>query len=300
MTLDASGNLGVGTTSPSGTGKSVEISGSGDATVKVTGGTGGNAYLQLNAGSSSNAYINSVGSGALIFGANGVASSHARITSEGNFLVNITTSVSFGSGHRIYRNVSEGGYILSIDGGVEYAMLALAVSSGGYSGNLAAQWIGKNSTTSRSINAGGTINASGADYAEYMEKAGDFIIAKGDICGIDINGKLTNVYADAISFVVKSTNPSYVGNDTWGVGFKDDVEGLENARQNVDRIAFAGQVPVNVLGATPGQYIIPVNDNGNIKGMPVSNPTFEQYQSAVGKVISIQEDGRASIIVKTI
>jgi len=88
MKLDASGNLGVGTASPSGTGKTVEVSGSGDATVKVTGGTGGNAYLQLNAGSSSNAYINSVGSGALIFGANGVASSHARITSGGDFAIN--------------------------------------------------------------------------------------------------------------------------------------------------------------------------------------------------------------------
>ena len=36
----------------------------------------------------------------------------------------------------------------------------------------------------------------------------------------------------------------------------------EAARQTVDRIAFAGQVPVNVTGATPGQYIIPVNNNG--------------------------------------
>jgi 3-deoxy-D-arabino-heptulosonate 7-phosphate (DAHP) synthase class II len=73
---------------------------------------------------------------------------------------------------------------------------------------------------------------------------------------------------------------------------------LEAARQLVDRIAFAGQVPVNVMGATAGQYIIPVNDNGAIKGEAVSNPTFEQYQTAVGKVIAIESDGRAKIIVK--
>jgi hypothetical protein len=30
----------------------------------------------------------------------------------------------------------------------------------------------------------------------------------------------------------------------------------------------------------------------------VSNPTFEQYQTAVGKVIAIESDGRAKIIVK--
>jgi hypothetical protein len=57
-------------------------------------------------------------------------------------------------------------------------------------------------------------------------------------------------------------------------------------------------VPVNVLGATAGQYIIPVNDNGAIKGEAVTSPTFEQYQAAVGKVIAIEADGRAKIIVK--
>jgi hypothetical protein len=131
-----------------------------------------------------------------------------------------------------------------------------------------------------------------------MEKAGEFFIAKGDVCGIDADGKLTNVYANAVAFVVKSTNPSYVGGDSWGAGYKDDPEGLEAARQKVDRIAFSGQVPVNVLGATPGQYIVPGNDNGAIKGVAVSNPSFEQYQMAIGKVIAIEDDGRARIIVK--
>jgi len=175
------------------------------------------------------------------------------------------------------------------------------------------------SATGRSISAGGTINASGADYAEYMTKCGDFNIAKGAICGVTLKGELTNVFADAISFMVKSTNPSYVGGDAWGdenaVGERpkrlddetDDQffarkapfeKALETARQKVDRVAFAGQVPVNVLGATAGQYIIPVNDNGAIGGQAISNPTFEQYQSAVGKVIAIEPDGRAKIIVK--
>jgi hypothetical protein len=189
-------------------------------------------------------------------------------------------------------------------------------------------------TSGRSINASGTINASGADYAEYMTKAGDFTVAKGAVVGINAEGKLTNVFADAISFAVKSTDPSYVGGDVWGtetaLGMEqpkqpvqrqatEDAETdeefavrqaqyesdkaafnvvLETARQTVDRIAFAGQVPVNVTGATAGQYIIPVNDNGAIKGVAVSSPTFEQYQQAVGKVIAIEQDGRARIIVK--
>jgi hypothetical protein len=173
--------------------------------------------------------------------------------------------------------------------------------------------VNKNNGTNRSINAEGTINALGTDYAEYMVKSGDFTVAKGDVVGIDAQGKLTNVFADAISFVVKSTNPSFVGGDSWGsenaIGKRpnDDAtqeekntfnDALEAARSLVDRIAFTGQVPVNVTGASAGQYIIPVNDNGAIKGQAVSNPTFEQYQSAVGKVIAIESDGRAKIIVK--
>ena len=183
----------------------------------------------------------------------------------------------------------------------------------GFNAAATANVMGYHAATSRSLNAGGTINASGADYAEYMTKAGDFTVAKGDVVGINAQGKLTNVFADAVSFVVKSTDPSYVGGDTWGsvdvVGLRPNEEAtqaekdayeatLEAARQTVDRIAFSGQVPVNVLGATAGQYIVPVNDNGAIKGQAVSNPTFEQYQSAVGKVIAIEADGRAKIIVK--
>jgi len=148
----------------------------------------------------------------------------------------------------------------------------------------------------RSISAAGSINASGADYAEYMTKANDFVVAKGDIVGINANGKLTNIFADAISFVVKSTDPSYVGNDKWAEDYEGDA--YEAARQLVDRIAFAGQVPVNVTDANPGDYIVPVNDNGAIMGVAVSNPTFEQYQQAVGKVIAIEQDGRARILVK--
>jgi hypothetical protein len=189
----------------------------------------------------------------------------------------------------------------------------MGVSSAGENAAAAAIGVRKNSSTSRSINAAGTINASGADYAEYMTKAGNFTVAKGDVVGIDANGKLTNVFADSVSFMVKSTDPSYVGGDTWGsvdvLGQRpnDDAtqevkdafySALEAARLTVDRIAFAGQVPVNVLGATAGQYIVPVNDNGSIKGQAVSNPTFEQYQSAVGKVIAVETDGRARIIVK--
>jgi hypothetical protein len=126
---------------------------------------------------------------------------------------------------------------------------------------------------------------------------------------------LTINYAAAVSFVVKSTDPSYVGSDTWGsesiIGPRpdnDDSEALadwkaalELERQKVDRIAFAGQVPVNVMGATPGQYIVPVaTKNGGITAVAKDKSEMmpAEYMDAVGKVIAIEDDGRARIIVK--
>ena len=284
MTLDASGNLVVGGTSATSLGANVgsisvnataanstggvvfQNSGSQTARIAVLSG-----FMTLqDLGSASGIAIDEQSALPIIFKTN--ATERARITSAGDFQVGLTN----------------------------YAIIAKGADTNGqgWNGAQTSLYIGSVTGTGRSINAAGTINASGADYAEYMEKAGNFAIAKGDVCGINANGKLTNVYADAISFVVKSTNPSYVGNDDWGGDYENDAEGLEAARQKVDRIAFAGQVPVNVLGATPGQYIVPANNNGAIKGVAVSNPSFEQYQAAVGKVIAVEDDGRARIIVK--
>jgi hypothetical protein len=197
-------------------------------------------------------------------------------------------------------------------------------------GDAATVKIGVMSWTGRSINATGSINANGGDYAEYMIKNGDFTIAKGDVCGIDANGQLTNLFSEAISFVVKSTKPSFVGGDEWGgedfhlplpmdpirepeetdeslnarkAQYAIDKpiydEALQVARVRVDRIAFSGQVPVNVTGAVPGQFIVPVNDNGAIKGIAVNEDdlTMSQYIKAVGKVVKVV-NGKPTIIVK--
>lgn len=188
-------------------------------------------------------------------------------------------------------------------------------------------YVARDSATNRSINAAGTINASGADYAEYMTKDSDFLAQKGDLLGVLPSGKLTNQFDDAIHFLLKSTNPCMVGGDVWGtdaiVGEKPkEPENateeekaahaaalaawearLEAERQKVDRMAFAGQVPVNIQGTTPGDYIIPLrNADGTIGVAAVSKAdmTFSQYQSAVGRVISILADGRANVIVKAV
>ena len=76
--------------------------------------------------------------------------------------------------------------------------------------------VGK-ASSSYSLRLGGAIGASGADYAEYERKAitcGG--ILRGQIIGFDQNGEVTDRWAQAISFGVKSTDPNLVGGDTWG------------------------------------------------------------------------------------
>lgn len=256
----------------------------------------------------------------------------------------------------------EGSQLMAMVGASQFTEFFVA-NSGGANSAATALKIPKNTTTSRSINAAGTVNASGADYAEYMHKEdGCGEISKGSICGVTSAGLLTDQFDKAVSFVVKSTDPAYVGGDNWGgleqpirypdydawhaklgelyslrpVLFDGETEDqfslrlsewvsscdelkrsqpekhdseewlswcaeLELLRQRVDRIAFCGQVPCNVIGAKPGDYIIPVrNDDGSICGISVSNPSYEQYLSSVGSVWKVMDDGRAWIAIKVV
>ena len=249
--------------------------------------------------------------------------------------------------------------------------------NGGWNGAASIMYIGKNSTTNRSISSAGTINAQGTDYAEYMGKSALCAdVLPGQIVGISSNNEVTDKWADAIMFAIKSTDPSFVGGDSWAIDVgqrpdaqagtepvepvrREDVMGqvavpgtnppeyaegvgepgdtdeewharmdaylqavaewniarqedcaameefdarLQAARLRMDRIAIAGRVPVNLLGARPGDYIVAVQDGVGIRGMaiPEDDLTDRQYRKAVGRVISIQSDGRAYVMVKVV
>ena len=278
-----------------------------------------------------------------------------RLTQDGSLLVGVTT----GNSHILQKSVAReaGNQILSILGQDGYPSGVFYSVSGNTVGNSAqaAFKLAHSTTTNRSLNASGTINASGADYAEYMTKAdGCGTIAKGDVCGIDGDGKLTRNWAAAISFAVKSTDPAYVGGDIWSAhlqpkpvdpgappaapaapgaipGDGDDAiaawqaaveaypalvgshqaalaawqaakaaydvdlplweAALEAARQTVDRIAFAGQVPVNIEGEfAVGDYLIAASNGGGIHAVAVAEAdiTFAQYRRRLGKVWAIR------------
>lgn len=242
---------------------------------------------------------------------------HAVPDVAGDLIAAITNNAGAGSVFAYSRGTGATGYNAAA------ACLKLAVMEG----------------TGRSLAAGGTGNFSGADYAEYIRKAhGCGVIAKGDLVGIDSEGNVTDKWAAAVSFMVKSTDPSIVGGDTWAKHLGDAPEApadsvqaddeddevyfqrlctdpdlvayaeafaafaaaLEEARATVDRIAFAGQVPVNVWGAAAGDYIVPVQDAEGITGVAVKDPSFSQYMAAVGRVLTIESDGRARIAVKVV
>ena len=171
--------------------------------------------------------------------------------------------------------------------GMFYGGAANLLPVAGENAASAMLYVRKDNTTNRSLNAAGTINASGADYAERMPcAAGCGDVAPGQIIGVDSQGRLTDRWADAVHFMVASTDPSFVGNDVFG-----DEQPL---------VAFAGQVPCNVLQAAPGGYIVPVKAGESIAGVYVAEPDLQQYMAAVGRVIALEPDGRARVVVKAV
>jgi len=114
-------------------------------------------------------------------------------------------------------NISEGEIIAAFrNGALTSSLQVLAASTTGWNAAKAALFVAKNSSTNRSINASGTINASGADYAEYETKnISCGTVEKGQIIGFDVNGKITDQWDQSISFGVKSTDPNIVGGDNW-------------------------------------------------------------------------------------
>ncbi|MBQ4837122.1 hypothetical protein [Pseudoalteromonas luteoviolacea] len=204
---------------------------------------------------------------------------------------------------------SEGDAYLSLNKGFFYIVNSYSPNWQG-----AALKLGHNSQTQRSINVSGTINTQGRDYAEYMFKnASCGEILKGDVCGIDNKGLLTDKWNEAISFVIKSTNPSFVGGDDWHEKVLKPIseqateqeresylKRLQEERKKVDRIAFSGQVPVNIIDAEVGAYLVPVERNGKIGVIAKSKSdlSMTEYMDSVGKVIAIGDDGRTIALVK--
>ena len=186
------------------------------------------------------------------------ASPFVAVDTGGNLLVGVTS----GSYHRIEKSVGDGPILLVRSSSTALTSLLVSAATGeGYSSAASVIAIGKSAATGRSMSAGGTINASGADYAEYMVKtAACGVIAKGDVCGVDRAGKLTKAWADAVSFVVKSTDPSYVGGDTWAAHLppRPDAPGAEPLPPALPVVPAEGADDAEVAAYQDGLAAYPV------------------------------------------
>ena len=354
----ASGNIGIGQSNPAGA--RLDIAAAGSSLLRLFNSAGAGTRL----GFADTQYAAEIehNNGSLRFKYNGTTEGFRL--QDGNLLVGVTSAIA--GAHTIGKPVAQGTQIFTAYSSAtsQGTIQAFAVESGAWGGAAMVVGIGCNTTTGRSINAAGTLNASGADYAEYMVKADACdTIAAGDVCGVDRDGRLTRSWADAVSFVVKSTDPAYVGGDTWSAHLPPRPEkpvepvappvppqpgaeaseaeaaawveamrgyqtsqaaftrdhaawevasaayardlaaweaALEAARQTVDRIAFAGQVPVNMT--TPfavGDYLVAAQDGAGITAIAVAEAdiTFPQYRRRLGKVWAVR-DGRPWIDVQ--
>ena len=127
-------------------------------------------------------------------------------------------------------------------------LLVYASDSYAPNGAAASMKIGSISSTNRSINATGTINASGADYAEYIECERGANPIAGQVCGIDSNGMITLNHSCAIRYVVISTNPSFVGGDSFNPSSKNNIDAT--LRSNIKNYSITSDKMTMSIGST--------------------------------------------------
>jgi hypothetical protein len=290
MKIDSSGNVGIGTSSPI-------------RPLHVHGATSGDIVFAMT--NNSSGATTSDGFNIIVEGPTPNVAIRNRETSNMLFYTANKQAFKIDSAGNTYKHIAQ----YSADS-LTMADISSVNGVGGTHNAGGLLLIKRDTGNLRSISAAGSLNASGSDYAEYMTKSngcGD--IDKGDVVGVDANGKLTKIFNDSISFVIKSTDPSYVGGDTWLTENQSNPEHEDYinpksedyniARANVDRIAFCGQVPLNITGTfNVGDYVYPQANGTGIEAVAKSNPTFEEYQLCVGKIWAIQEDGRPFVSVK--
>ena len=120
---------------------------------------------------------------------------------------------------------------------------------------------------------GVTYQSGAGDYAEYLPKANigdDF--NPGDVVGVKF-GSISANTDDAEKVMVVSTKAVVLGNAP-----------AEGEEPNYEKIAFMGQVPVNVLGpVAPGDYILPSGQNDRYgKAKKTDELTILDYSKIIG------------------
>jgi hypothetical protein len=126
--------------------------------------------------------------------------------------------------------------------------------------------VGSDSATGRSINAAGTVNASGADFAEWVDWSGP----KPEMGAV--------VFYKGTYVVVSSPfRAAFVGND------------VKDASRSI-LVAFAGQLPVFVKGIVHEGDIIVALGDGTSRAVPRAELTIDLLKDAVGTAWESSDD----------
>lgn len=168
----------------------------------------------------------------------------------------------------------------------EYFQVRTTNAATGWNAADATLYVGRDATTSRSINAAGSVNASGADYAEYFAaNSGEGLVA-GEVACLASAGQVRRCPIDgsAQAVGVVSTQPAFVGNDT------GSFEGTSPVL-----IGLAGQVPVKVTSENGsvqvGDYLtISATQPG--RAMKATNPGW-----VIGKVLAV--NGQTIMLIQS-
>lgn len=144
-------------------------------------------------------------------------------TPDSRFLVNGAAAVGDKIVHLTHSGVADVAIFYETD---TYAPNAAA----------AALKIGSLSSTGRSINAGGTINASGADYAEYFYQETPGSLKQEDMVCLTPGGKVEACTFGEAPIGIVSTKPGFVGNDLYDPAHPE----------NTALVGIMGQIPLRV------------------------------------------------------
>ncbi len=284
MFINSSGNVGIGTTNPT---RPLDIFGAvGTLGLTATTGTNGAYARYSNTGGNAYSGLETSGGGGLftgtsaysaVFGSDSARSVHFATNNAARMTIDSNGSVGIG--------ITNPGAVLQVNSGVgnnarNAAMIIKGASASslvsffevsGACGNPAnsAMDICKDTGTNRSINAGGSINASGADYAEYFYQETPGSLQKGDLVCLSSNGKAEKCNEDGKLIGVVSTNPGYVGNDLYD----------PNNPDNTILVGLVGQISTSI-STENGPIAI-----GDFLSMSPANPGVAVKATRAGEII---------------